>query len=33
MDSGAQSSMVVALDIGTSKIACAVADVNERGEL
>ena len=33
MDSGAQSSMVVALDIGTSKITCAVADVDDFGNL
>ncbi len=31
MDSGAQSSMVAALDIGTSKISCAIADVDEAG--
>lgn len=33
MDSATQSSMVVALDIGTSKISCAVADVDDMGRL
>ncbi len=33
MDSAAQSSLVAALDIGTSKISCAVAEVDESGSL